>query len=771
MTSRMKMILPCTIAMITVFAMAEDNTTARDHAKRSMALRSAAKRVLEEIDALASDKGVDRIVLSEMMTRKMAEDVQAHKSREASAQLCESVVRDARKSYFNIQLTNAVTTAQTHSPLALEVSEVLENVGSKWTGLVDKKISEFVDSNYKDLFSKTREQAIAVQRRLVDKGISYPSADEIDSELTSLKQKTADPANRLEYNDFKKLSDWIRAFTYKDIKSVFDENMVYVDSLGDKVLSSINAQYNAQLEAADGILSKLSASNDAITSESAKNEMIAAIESFIGKKQRKGTSGEVPVCNIFKIVDNEVTAAAARLEAEKYIAYINSLKSLPVSDSDIEDKILADKPAYRTAEEGVEKLIYEYGVALERFTASGYAKKFKDKTKSYDEYFEKMLRENSAVAASYNKRIRDMLKEKAAPVRQKLSEQDYNKYFSILHDNKPLDENLVVYAHDNRKRFPIEDIKSLVKMFKQAGNATLEALDQNTPLLEETEQKAINLLNKSVAAARDALDEQVRIVHEMEKERHNELEKDVAEGVGVEKILADWADTLEAKWKTVSKEDNLVYSKIFSRTSELLNKTVRQFYKSIEQSQNSPVPSQANEKADIDFVKESEAAIKQNESAEEIEPQESSSGDSGGKAAASAEEQASEMAVSIEMPLSDADCVIILDNSRLFRCDAKLVTQDGVELTSVRISPKKIDEASGDIHDSIKSSIADMLESKKNAGAENPQLKMFVVIKSDDIRHKMSIMLMQKVREQVKAWSKENMPPDKPIELLWSVGF
>ena len=52
-----------------------------------------------------------------------------------------------------------------------------------------------------------------------------------------------------------------------------------------------------------------------------------------------------------------------------------------------------------------------------------------------------------------------------------------------------------------------------------------------------------------------------------------------------------------------------------------------------------------------------------------------------------------------------------------------------------------------------------------------PKLKLFIVIESEDVRHRMSLMLRQHIEEALREWNKGGEKGTPEVELDWKVGL
>ena len=52
-----------------------------------------------------------------------------------------------------------------------------------------------------------------------------------------------------------------------------------------------------------------------------------------------------------------------------------------------------------------------------------------------------------------------------------------------------------------------------------------------------------------------------------------------------------------------------------------------------------------------------------------------------------------------------------------------------------------------------------------------PKLKLFVVIESEDVRHRMSLLLRQRIEDAMQEWYREREKGTPEVELDWKVGL
>jgi hypothetical protein len=114
---------------------------------------------------------------------------------------------------------------------------------------------------------------------------------------------------------------------------------------------------------------------------------------------------------------------------------------------------------------------------------------------------------------------------------------------------------------------------------------------------------------------------------------------------------------------------------------------------------------------------------------------------------------------------------------------ARLVNSAGIAFCSVSFNPGKPQDAATAIFEGMKPHLkalwSDTIQEwqKEHSGLgflkrrTAPKLNLFVVIESEDVRHRMSLQLRQQIEEALAEWGKGSEKGTPEVELDWKVGL
>lgn len=746
-------------------------TSSRDRAKLVMAERSAAKRLLEDINSMPSCRETDKVLIRERLVKTMLSDVKSHRAMSASKPICEGVVKSERWDYFNNCLTNAVSASQSHSPIKIEPAEVLKQTPN-WKKEVEAGITRFIADNFQPLYIEARNSAVASQRRELDQSIKAPTFEEIDAALNEAVVKKGG-LSRLTLDDFAAMKGWIQKNVCNTDKPSFSENTVYMDEIVSKVILEITDQYEGQVGILDEMISRVLSADAAVLSASLRDEAVKAIRSYIGEEkiklaQNRG-SRSVPVYDIFSSVEMEVGIETLRAERNKLISTIKSIDKLPVTSGEIEKSVIANLAEHKNIQHSQNRIFDEFKDKAGGFAVSNHMKKLAEPQRKMvqDKYFMDMLDEREP-SVEFRNHVAPMLNKVLAGVREELVKHQQKQYFSWLKVDKPIAEPVLAFASDKPEVLPVKSVFAMMALFRKDEFLQFPAI-ADAVILDDTAEKVIAAANVALVAGRQAFTGQLLVLQEVEKEKIEKLAEEASGKKKLEDILDDWTSEVKRRWN--KSPDKGEYGQLFERTMTVLNKSVRQFFDSVEKLRSEQqIALKQNKKSEI--IPEDDVSMKKEDPPEDS-PENMSNSDAKPVEKVSQLETADAVVI-VDLPISEADCIITLADTGMSKCNVAVTTGGGEAISSVEINPRKTDESADEVHNAVKAEITSLLEKKMLEPADkfgNRDLKLFIVIKSEDVRHKMSIMLSHKVREQVESWSKAHCPDGQQIRLMWCVGL
>lgn len=737
----------------------QESVTPMDRAKRSMAIRAAAKRVIEDSHSLL-DAPETRSAMREKMAAFMRADIIAHKSRDASRKLCLGCARESIRDLLVSNVVLAVADASRHSPLPITIADVLANVDSNWTGSADQAAGGFTERHFEIVFDEARKSVTANQRFEAEKRIDYPPYPVLNQELTRLAGKKTTLARA----EFEAAEKWWSNMEFKKIQPLFDEVRSDLNTTFKNIGNAIAVQYENQ-----SVLCREAGSNRNdiecyLTSAGIHERIVLICREKLHPADPAPPGGglSAPVYELFDVIDADIRKTAEKKETEYFSDYIRSLTNLPVSTRALEKAILSDPAAHKNALQSGVFFNKIFVRDLSGWAASNYvwrpntdALVRNDATAKY--FTGQLVATGAAMASVWGKCVQRALETPLAAARAEIAQNQADKHFSRLNAAESFPDNIVDMLAEKRN----------FTGFKTMAELT-EALPELTPapkktetLLEETEALAIARANELNAAAEQAVRGQERCLWELEKEMLPQLEQQVAERKPVSEISSAWSDELSKRWTIQAQNTTLHYRSLLGRTSALLNKTVRQLY-------NAKLAKAEKPGATPDSAKQT-PKVKQEE------PSRQPPSNSGG-----ASEAEAKTSKKTKGDIS-ADLFLVIRDIENNACEALLETEDGSTLAKTTFNPDQVEHAAEKIFSSFRADIHDTMASKlivrKGAffglfparRSVPKEISIYIVAPSARVRLKTSLLIREQIENLIDQWAQEASSPAP--KLRWGTGF
>ncbi|MFA7157841.1 MAG: hypothetical protein WC299_00955 [Kiritimatiellia bacterium] len=738
--------------------LSQENTTAMDRAKRIMAIRAAAKRVIDDSSSFL-DAPQTRADIRDKMIAFMKSDVGAHKRRDASRKLC---LEYAQRSIQDILVSNvvlAVAEASARSPLPITVSNVLANVDSNWTGSAEQAAAGFTARHFEPVFAEAREKAVAGQRMEIEKKVSYPPYPDLNAGLSA----RAGTQKQLARADFEAIGKWWAGKDSAKFKPVYDEVQEALDaSVYKNIGNEVAIQYESQR-----ILCRSACSNRAdlaryLTADGIRGRIAALCRAGMPKagKHHNGAPA-APVYDLFGPVEADITETSRKMEGEYFLEHIRALASIPVSERDLGRDILAELPAHKGARQSGEILARKYSGALAGRAASDYVMRPGTESSARNaeavKRFTDLLAETNTAAAAWNECVAKSIAGPLKTARADIARRQFEKAFPRLEKTETLPDPLLDALADKRNFAPFKSVDEMREFLPDFAPAAGET----GGLIEETGALALDKANRLCAAAALAARGQELCLRDMEKEKIAQLEADVAARKPLEKISAEWSGDLAGRWLNQAKKTGSPYEELLGRTRGLLDKTVRQLY-------DSRLAAAAKKSARDDSSRPA-AMVKQDEKTRKSQEP------SGGGAA---ENEAAKRKTRGE---TSADLFIIIRDLGRDECEALLETSDGSVLARTSFDPARVESADEKIFSSMRGAIRGQIASRqtvtrgalfgllpsRRSGLKD--LGVYIVSQSVRVRLKTSLLIREKIEALIEEWARE--AAGTAPKLRWGAGF
>ena len=563
-----------------------DEASPKELAKWRLANQAAGKRLFQDLKTLSKGRSIERVMLIDLLSTKMRQNLSGHRIREESRALCKTYARESRWESLNSYLEDAITFAEQQTNLPITKQSVLGKVETDWSGRVEEAIGEFITVYFDELFDVSRNREIAIQRQEIAKSIQYPDWTDLDLKISEIAQaRGGDIGERLELESFVRLKDWLETNHVKKDIVVFQEVEHDFDTMIDKMVFEIKSQYDQQY----GILVEFKKESELprnlITRASIRDRIVDRLNQHMRKKeQAKREQGpwadNIPVYDIFTLIKEQIEQISAEVERERYINFIKSRKVFPISLSGLEKTIKGDTTSHKYPEDSRDILL-DYLVAYlkpalaEYYYQSSVVDGIGD-TPDDPAYFEKMLSNNPEVSEIYQTKVEAELEKVFSKIRDKIADEQYNTYFSDMAAGEPLSDQAIEKLYFDPERYDRDTFSGAIYVLSAAGKTDLLAKVPLTSLLEETEGKIINYTNDQLEKGFGAFTTQAAIVRDIEKQKFTQLLKDVFNKKPYTEILDEWSKDLRHRWTIQNKDPS--YDHVFDWTEKMLNKSVRQFY-------------------------------------------------------------------------------------------------------------------------------------------------------------------------------------------------
>jgi polyhydroxyalkanoate synthesis regulator phasin len=271
--------------------------------------------------------------------------------------------------------------------------------------------------------------------------------------------------------------------------------------------------------------------------------------------------------------------------------------------------------------------------------------------------------------------------------------------------------------------------------------------------------------------ALDSWNEQKEIVRALEKEWMENLREDVANQVRVEQVLRKWTSEWERRWQDRARDMDEEWRGMFDRTKDELNKTVRQWYESVETAQTAATAAQASAAGEDD--PESEAPT-----SEKMTPIDRPEETPGNQQEPMPETEGAGQGVETEAGMSEslrayqgrADGVFSFTDLPDGRCRLLFGAPDGTGAQTIEFDPADVETAARQIADVLRGPLRDVLNGAATTGGERrsffifsrsrpSELRLLFRVGSPAIRHQMSILIRRHLDDEIAQWAEETGQP------------
>ncbi len=755
--------------------------TAKDRAKWRLASLSAAREILDELSRPESLSPEDRVILVERLNGAMRDNMKAHVSRSESQKLCAGIAVQMRRENIDRRFKAVIAHANEQSPMPVLAADVTAQLGPGWSNTLENAMESFAKTELVPLFKDSRARAVGLLRQELEQHLRFPSETELNNLLRELLVRHPDTLH-LQAADDELLQQKILALANPDQKAYFEELKTDVKDQTRRISNEIRKQYERQLMCLESVAAK-DVPAECRQASAIGVVIIAKLESGLAAERAKagtqdGGAKGAPVYPLLVPVRSGVPGVAAKLEGERLGAFLGASPVLTIEAESLAKVIRGDPEKHHTLAVSEELFRALLSTPLREKAVAAYA----DGAKPTGEgvYFASLLTATPGMMTAFESRVTLELRTQLPVARQVVSEEQFLKTYAALEQPLVLSPDALSALQDSGG--------TAVTSLEEAGKLVGISVRNPAALLEETVNRVLGLVNQKVREGYGVLTAQLALVRKLEQDRLAALRKDVAARRPFKEIRAEWQTALEAAWLADTRAQTTPYKEVLDLTLASLNKTVRQLYDAIQENPNAAaVPTPATVRAnepDQAKIKEllQDPARPEDPSPEqkkEVQPPAKTSPKGSGS------EGASDAVLSRTRVdrRNEPDGILLMTGTRAGGATARLMSQLGATNCTAMFDPEKPVDAAGAIFEAMKGPLKTLWDTtvtvwqKEHSGfgvlkrRTPPKLKLFVVIESDDVRHRMSLQLRQHVEEAFQEWYKASEKGTPEVELDWKVGL
>jgi hypothetical protein len=758
--------------------------TPKQQATWLLAVHTSARRVLEAAESLQRPDADLLALMRDKLTSAILDDVPGHQRRKASEKHCREAVRKLLLASLSDKESRILEVANEQSIVPIVLSDVKEAAGKRYDQLQTSALESFEKAHFDTMFETVRSRAVARQRQAIDRRASAPPFDVLDALLIS----QASPQGYLpvEWSSATqhKLRENLQSYAGRTDEPVLEEVATYANGVADRMIDGIRQQYRRQLSLSDQCFEADNSADVCMAEALAARVMSLLSEALAALPNEENASGvPLPVYPAFETVKNYIREKAVAVETERFSRFLEQSPLLDVSATELTALIDADRGKHRKTKDSRRLALSSLTQSRRPAVVTAYVGKAGADAVAH---FAELLNSKTEPANAFNTRLADGIDAVLPGVRKSLADAQYaSAGFAALDKLETLPESLLNEVHATRgaKANTLEKALS----FLAHGGGTLKQ-PKDLPLFEETEKRALTQINGLVETAHRAINEQMDLLNGLEKEKLESLKADVAAGRQLSEIQIEWSNVLTEKWRQHTKKQASPYDRLTPPVQDALNKTLRQLYTSVQQQQTAPVEA-ATEKSD-EAIPVPSSANAGDAGAVDTEPPPQADEttvlppDSTGEQDTAADAAAGEGASSggngegkADRPMPDILLVFSGNDART--CNVVLTVAGDDTQIDQSLEVDDPSAAADMLFNQIEPRLTSLLAAAKERARSNrgffgilrrsgpPTISVSLVVESNAVRHRMSLLLKQRLDEALALLQ----DGDQPVTVDWQAGL
>jgi hypothetical protein len=756
--------------------------SSKDRAKWRLATLSAAREILDELNQPKPLATEDRAILLEKLNTTMRENLQAHASRAKSRKACAAIAISMRRESIEQRFKEVTAHANELSPTPILWSDIASHLGAGWSNTMEKALQSFADTEMEPLFKDARNRALGLLRQEMEQRLRFPTETELNLMLGELLAGHPESL-RLTEEDAKHLHQKITALINPGDSACLEELASVINDQTRRISTEVRKQYDHQRTLLE------STANKGIPADRRQASVIEAflittIEAKLGGERSKAPSPDAntKVMTPYPLLEplrKSIPGLASSLETRYLTDFIGNTPVLALQAAPLAGTIRDAPESHRTKPESVAVFTRSLAPALLEQAVTLYAAEANPAGRA--DYFKTLVSTNTALSDALQSRLNRELDVRLPEARRIVSEEQFANTFSDLEKPGPLSPATMESLQDSGGA-TLTNLNDALKLFNLSARGSHK-------LLEETVDRVLAGANRKAREGYDVLTAQLALVRKLEQDRLEKLRQDVSTKRPFKDIRAEWLLALEAAWTEDSRSRTTPYKELLDPTVASLNKTVRQLYDSVRENpttQATPTseaqPNTETEQGKIKDLRQDPAKTedpKQDPQKDVQPPKPKTSPKAGGSEGAS---NTSLSRTKVDRR-NEPDGILLLTGTGSGTAMICLMSQAGTTNCAASFDPRKPRESAESIDAAIKPQLKVMWDStvanwkQEHSGfgilkrRTPPKLKLFIVIESDDVRHRMSLLLREHIEQSMQEWHQGSQKGTPEVELDWKVGL
>lgn len=722
-------------------------------ARWSMACRSAARQLVEEVDQLQQPTEAEQTAATEALVSAIRTNPGPHQKRSASKELCVPILAKLYRAQIKAVLQRALDRANAQTKKTVRATDVTKLATDNWSTYTHQAEARFIATHLDSQFYQARERAVALSKHDTDKLITYPPFTRLDKKLQQLAQKSSAPDGLLTDTEFDQLTHWLKPYAGQVKGPQLEEISDYVSDTAARLRDEIRSIYTQQTEALSALLKPDTLPKHLLTAPQIQDWVLAQ---WSNKPMSKDIS-----YGLFGALHPYLKQHASDAEAQLLKQFLQT-QAPPTTQADLETRMKAKPEAYITFSDSKEELLRQLQAEWTPKVVDSYVQAHPGdaQTKAHKHLLSSPVLERE---------ILHNLDTFLPAARETLKEEQVRTYFNGFFPLTPFSNTMLEWYLDQYNGRPVTTLKSAYLLLSLDHPKWTPPLP-DTPFLEETREFILASINQRAQQSVDVLKQQQHLLRLMEKSEMPELEQAVAEDTPVQKIIDQWRKKLTQQWVDTSTDSE--YPHLLQHTLNELNKTVRQLYDS-QRSEAVETPT-APPPAPVANIEIQEAH--QEETPSERKPEPTSEPPPEEAPPLEKTEQLAILAAN-----KQAQGVLLLTDTETDQCRVQLLDLNGSEEGEFFI-PLLGSDSWENKKERLGKTLSPLLESQLETWTSArggflglgskpaPRLLLYIHADSRDVRYRAILQLRREMETFVNSWLQQQAPDLPPAEIIWIAG-